>query len=167
MIIREERAEDAAAISRINNTAFEGEAEANLVIALRAQNGVIVSLVAEEQGRPVGHILFSPLSLLPKAKAKLAALAPMAVLPEFQRRGIGSALVQAGIEACRKKRYGAIIVIGHPNFYPRFGFVPAQEFGLRTEYDVPAEAFMALELKPGALAGQDALVQFHPAFAEL
>lgn len=167
MVIREERPEDAAAISRINTAAFGGDAEANLVVALRAQGAVITSLVAQEAGEPVGHILFSPLTLLPAAKLKLAALAPMAVLPDYQRRGIGSALVEAGIAACREQDYDAIVVLGHPGFYPRFGFAPAQQFHLRTEYDIPAAAFMALELKPKALAGLDALVQFHPAFQDV
>ena len=167
MIIRVERPEDAAAISRINTAAFESEDEANLVIALRAQNAIITSLVAEQAGRPVGHILFSPLTLLPKSKLKLAALAPMAVLPKYQRQGIGSSLILAGIKACRERGYDGIVVLGHPHYYPRFGFVPASRFKLRTEYDVPDEAFMAMELKKGGLTAVDALVQFHPAFQEV
>ncbi len=96
MLIREERPEDLAAIHRLNVAAFDTEAEANLVDALRKQGAVIASLVAQEDGRIVGHILFSPLTLLPPAGVKLAGLAPMAVLPEYQRQGIGSSLVESG-----------------------------------------------------------------------
>ena len=167
MLIREESPEDVAAIHRINAAAFDTEAEANLVDALRTQHAIIISLVAEENAVPVGHILFSPVTLLPPTEHKLAALAPMAVLPDYQRHGIGSALVRSGIEACRKLGYDGIIVLGHPHYYPRFGFVPASQFKLRTEYDVPDEVFMAMELKKGALAGMDALVQFHPAFKDV
>lgn len=164
MLIREERPEDLAAIHRLNVAAFDTEAEANLVDALRKQGAVIASLVAQEDGRIVGHILFSPLTLLPPAGVKLAGLAPMAVLPEYQRQGIGSSLVEAGITACRRHGCDGIVVLGHPHFYPRFGFVPASHFALRSEYDVPDEVFMALELKPGSLTQLDALVQYHPTF---
>lgn len=167
MLIREERPCDIAAIHRINASAFDTEAEANLVDVLRAQNAIIVSLVAEENGQPVGHILFSPVTLSPPSTLKLAGLAPMAVLPEYQNRGIGSALVHAGIEACRQRGCDGIVVLGHAHYYPRFGFVPASRFGLRTEYDVPDEVFMAMELKKDVLKGQDALVLFHPAFQEI
>lgn len=167
MLIREERPSDIAAIHRINASAFDTEAEANLVDVLRAQNAIIVSLVAEENGQPVGHILFSPVTLSPPSTLKLAGLAPMAVLPEYQNRGIGSALVRSGIEACRKRGFDGIVVLGHAHYYPRFGFVPASRFGLRTEYDVPDEVFMAMELKKDVLKGQDALVLFHPAFQEI
>lgn len=167
MVIREERPEDLTAIHRINAAAFGTEAEANLVDALREQGAVITSLLAEKDSEPVGHILFSPLTLIPPTNLKLACLAPMAVLPAYQRQGIGSALVRAGIEVCRERDIDAIILLGHPEFYPRFGFVPASRFALRTEYDVPDEVFMALELKKGVLKKQNALVQFHSAFQDV
>lgn len=167
MLIREEKPSDIAAIRRINAAAFDTEAEANLVEALRAQHAIIISLVAEENDQPVGHILFSPVTLSPPSTLKLAGLAPMAVLPEHQNRGIGSALVRAGIEACRQRGFDGIVVLGHAHYYPRFGFVPASRFGLRTEYDVPDEVFMAMEFNKDVLKGQDALVLFHPAFQEV
>jgi putative acetyltransferase len=137
MIIREESPNDVATIHRINASSFDTEVEANLVDALRTQGAVIISLLAEEEGQPVGHILFSPVTVLPPSELKLAALAPMAVLPKYQGSGIGTALVRAGIEVCREQGCDGIVVLGHAHYYPRFGFKPASSFGLRSEYDVP------------------------------
>ena len=95
-------------------------------------------------------------------------LAPMAVAPARQRQGVGSALARAGIAACRDLGFGAVIVLGHPEYYPRFGFVPASRFGLRSEYDVPDDVFMAMELKPGALHGRGpGTIRYHPAFGNV
>lgn len=91
-------------------------------------------------------------------------LAPMAVLPSHQRRGIGSALVRAGLQHCRQLGIGAVAVLGHPDYYPRFGFRPSTRFGISSEYDAPAEAFMVLELQEGYLAGRSGVIRFHPAF---
>jgi putative acetyltransferase len=91
----------------------------------------------------------------------------MAVGPARQRAGIGSALVRAGLERCKLLDAAAVVVLGHPAYYPRFGFVPAAAFGLACEYDVPAEAFMALELRPGALRGAAGTLRYHAAFAEV
>jgi putative acetyltransferase len=91
-------------------------------------------------------------------------LAPMAVRLEYQNQGTGSALVRSGLQACREVGAPAVFVLGHPGFYPRFGFIPASRFGLNCEYDVPDEAFMALELEPGALLGAEGVVKFHPDF---
>jgi putative acetyltransferase len=165
MLIREELPGDIAAIHRINTAAFDTETEANLVDALREQKAVVVSLVAEEQGELVGHILFSPVTLSPDSSIKVAGLAPMAVLPARQNRGIGSALVREGIARCRQLGHEAIVVLGHPHYYPRFGFVPSVKYGIRSEYDVPEEVFMVLELKPEALKDVTGVVRFHPAFA--
>ena len=86
----------------------------------------------------------------------------MAVVPSAQRRGIGSALVSAGLDACRM--FDAVVVLGHAGYYPRFGFVPASRFSLRCEYDVPDDVFMVRELRPGALAGKRGTIRYHPAF---
>lgn len=167
MIIRDEQPEDIATIHRINAATFNTETEANLVDELRVHNIVTTSLVAEQNGKLVGHILFSPVTLSPHSELKLTALAPMAVLPEYQNQGIGSALVETGVEACRKQGFDGIVVLGHSHYYPRFGFVPASRFGLRSPFNVSDEVFMALELKEGALKGLNALVQFHPAFEKV
>jgi putative acetyltransferase len=90
----------------------------------------------------------------------------MAVTPTRQRAGIGSALVRAGLDACRQSGARGVIVLGHADYYPRFGFVPASRFGLRSDYEVPDEVFMALELEPGGLAGAAGLAHYHPALAD-
>jgi putative acetyltransferase len=166
LTIRFEREGDAAAIREVNQTAFATPAEADLVDRLRRLEASVVSLVAQDGGSLVGHILFSRVSL-GREPRPILGLAPMAVRPNRQRQGIGSQLVRAGLDAGRKTGAGAVIVVGHAAFYPRFGFVPASRFGLSCEYDVPDEVFMALELVPGFLAGQGGLVHYHPAFADL
>jgi putative acetyltransferase len=164
--VRPERPDDRAAVYRINESAFGRADEARLVERLRTRARPLLSLVAESGGAMAGHILFTPVTL-EGFTGLLLGLAPMAVAPDRQRRGIGSALVRAGLERCRDLEVGAVVVLGHPDYYPKFGFVPAARFALRCEYDAPAEAFTALELRPGALAGASGTVRYHPAFAEL
>jgi putative acetyltransferase len=112
----------------------------------------------------VGHILLSPVTLAATPHPLVMGLAPMAVRPGHQRSGVGSALVRAGLDACRAAGAAGVVVVGHPTYYPRFGFVPASRFGLSCEYDVPDEVFMALELQDGALAGHAGLVRYHREF---
>jgi putative acetyltransferase len=165
--IRPERPGDASALRRVNERAFAQAAEADLVDALREAGALTLSLVAEVQGAIVGHIAFSPVRISgPAAERAAVGLAPMAVLPEHQRRGIGSRLVRAGLEALRDAGHGAVVVLGHPHYYPRFGFAPASRWGLRWERDCPDEAFMALELRAGALEGAGGVVRFRPEFDE-
>jgi putative acetyltransferase len=164
--VRSEEARDQGAVHTINCAAFGRAEEAKLVDLLRERAEPLVSLVAEEVGAVVGHILFTPVSLVGYRKL-LMGLAPMAVGPARQRAGIGSALVRAGLERCKLLDAAAVVVLGHPAYYPRFGFVPAAAFGLACEYDVPAEAFMALELRPGALRGAAGTLRYHAAFAEV
>jgi putative acetyltransferase len=164
MEIRQEQAGDGPGIRAVNRAAFETGAEADLVDALRAAARPFLSLVAVERGTIVGHILFSPATLADRPDLVLMGLAPMAVVPDRQRRGIGSALVGAGLERCQALGCQAVVVLGHPSYYPRFGFVPASRFGLRCEYDAPDEAFMALELRPGSLDGARGTIRYHAAF---
>lgn len=162
--IRPEAAADRAAVHALNSAAFGQAAEADLVDALRDEAGVI-SMVAEAEAQLVGHILFSPVILAGHERLAMAGLAPMAVSPDRQRQGVGSALVHAGLEACRRAGYGAVVVLGHAEYYPRFGFAPAAGQGIGCEYDVPPEAFMLLELQPGYLRGASGTIRYHPAFA--
>ena len=168
ILVRPEESTDAQAVHAVNEAAFEGPAEANLVADLHRQSAVIVSLVAELNGQVVGHILFSPVSVSQAAAGiQVAGLAPVAVSPQHQNQGIGSALVRRGLEDCRKQGYAVVVVLGHPQYYPRFGFTAAHEHGLSCEYDAPPEAFMALGLEPGALDLVSGLVRFHPAFIDV
>jgi len=167
MLIRAEKENDLPAVHAINVLAFETPAEANLVDALREQAQPVVSLVAEENGAIVGHILFSPVSLSAHPDLKIMGLAPMAVAPKHQRKGIGSALVRAGLAQCKQLGFTAVVVLGHPEYYPRFGFLPSSNFGIDSEYEVPEEVFMAMELQPEALHGKTGRVKYHAAFSNI
>ena len=148
----------------MNTVAFDRRLEADLVDALRQSAQPIVSLVADRGGTIVGHILFSPVTLSGQPGAQIMGLAPMAVLPAQQRRGIGSALVREGLTRCKNLGYGAVVVVGHRNYYPRFGFKPAATFDLKSEYDIPDDVFMALELTPNYLQGKSGMIHYHAAF---
>ena len=134
---------------------------------LRARGKVTLSLVAVADDRVVGHILFSTVSIEAAEKTVSAlGLAPMAVLPEFQRQGIGSLLVRSGLEECRKAGHRVVVVLGHPDYYPRFGFVPSTRHGIKSEFDVPDEVFMVTELSEGALSGCAGTAKYQPEFSE-
>lgn len=167
MLIRAERDTDHAAVHAVNAAAFPTPLEADLVDALRRQAHPLISLVAERDGAILGHILFSPVTLEGRPDLRIMGLAPMSVAPEHQRSGIGSALVRAGLAECKQLGFSAVVVLGHPEYYPRFGFSPAVRYGLRSEYDVPDEVFMALELLPGALRDTTGMIKYHPAFSSV
>lgn len=159
--IRPETPADLAGVREVNAAAFGRDVEGRIVDALREQGALLASLVAVDRGRVVGHIAFSAAGL---GDSAIAALGPMTVEPGRQRDGIGSALVRAGLEACRRVGHDVIVVLGHPEFYPRFGFVVAGPLGVTCEYPVPEEVFMLTELEPGALRGRRGLVRYAPAF---
>ena len=164
IIIRPESTADEDAIRHVNRLAFGQGEEARLVDALREGGFVRVSLVAEQEGRVVGHILFSDLPIITGSGTMPAlALAPMAVLPDFQRQGIGSALVQRGLEACRQQGHRVVVVLGHSHFYPRFGFSPKLAARLESPFS-GSDSFMAVELMVGALDGVAGRVQYPPPF---
>ncbi len=165
MHIRPETPADRATVRAVNEAAFGTRAEADLVEALHRKDIPLISLVAEVEGMVVGHILFSPVSLAGHAHMNFMGLAPMAITPDYQRRGIGSALVRQGLTHCKDLGCCAVVVVGHPEYYPRFGFVPADKYALRCEYDVPANVFMVAELKAGALNGASGLARYDDAFA--
>ena len=163
--IRREQDGDALQIRIVNERAFGGPVEADIVDALRGSAGSL-SLVAIVDDRIAGHIFFTPVSIDGIAPHGAAVgLAPLAVLPERQKLGIGSALVRAGLDACRARGCGIVVVLGHPEYYPRFGFVPASTAGLVCEFPAPPEAFMVLELKPGTLGAGRGTVRYHPRFS--
>jgi putative acetyltransferase len=162
--IRPETPADREAIHQVNRLAFGQDAEAVLVDALRAGGYGRLSLVAEVDGEIVGHIFFSDLPILTEhGSVSALALAPMAVRPDYQRRGIGSALVRAGLEACRTAGHRIVVVLGHADFYPRFGFSAKLAEPLSSPFS-GRESWMAVELVPGALAGVSGRVQYAPPF---
>lgn len=165
--IRPETDGDRESIWKLIQLAFGGDEEANLVDALRDGEFVVVSLVAELDREVVGHILFSPLTILTENGAVDAvSLAPMAVLPKCQQQGIGSKLVNAGVKACREQGHKIAVVLGHPDFYPRFGFSADLAPPLESPFG-GGEAWMAMELVHGALAGVEGRVEYSPPFGAL
>lgn len=149
--VRAEIVSDHYAVRQIHTEAFAGPSEASLVDRLRGSSGSI-SLVAVEADRVVGHILFTAARIVGK-QVQVAGLGPMAVTSSLQHSGIGSALVLRGLVECRRAGYEAVVVVGHAEYYPRFGFRRGSNFGLRCQFDVPDDVFMAAELRPGALSG--------------
>jgi putative acetyltransferase len=165
VIIRFERPDDATAIRQLHATAFERQAEARLVENLRQEAIGAISLVAERAEELVGHILFTPVTLTGQGqKLSGLGLGPMAVMPSLQRQGIGTLLLGEGLKECRTRSCRFVVVLGHPEYYPRFGFLPAHRRGLCCEFPVSPEVFMLLELSPGALHGHTGVIRYHPAF---
>ena len=167
-MIRAETPADHARVFAVQRAAFGQDDEAELVVALRAEAHPQLSLVAELDGRVVGHAFFSPVSarppdLLPPA----CGFAPLGVHPDQQARGVGSALVRAGLAGCAELGWQAVFLVGNPAYYGRFGFVPASRFGLRYGVEALEPAFQARELRPGALRACRGRVRYHPAFERL
>jgi len=163
--IRREAPEDIDAIRHVNEQAFGRVTEADLVDQLRNRGVLTISLVAVQDGEIIGHIAFSPVAVESgPASFEAITLAPIAVLPAHQRQGIGSQLVRAGLEECRQLGHEIVVVLGHPDYYPRFGFALCKPRGIGCEFEAPDEAWMVLELREGALAGRDGTVKFQPEF---
>ena len=159
----------------MNDLAFGKPAEGKLVEKLRKNPKFIpeLSLVAEIDGKIVGHILFYPVVIKSGAgdeeyeEYKIISLAPLSVRPEFRKQGIGGRLIKEGLEACRKLGYGSVIVLGHPEYYPKFGFEPASKWGIKDPFGAPEKAFMALELKEGTLEGVSGVVEYPEEFNDV
>ena len=162
MVIRPEKPGDVAAIHAVHALAFPTDAEARLVDTLRAKGHLSVSLVAEDGGRVVGHVAFSPVTVVGAAGG--LGLAPLAVIPDFQRLGIGALLVRDGLLAAARLEVGFVVVLGHSGYYPRFGFRRAGAVGLDNEYGA-GEAFMVLALQQGSLPAGGGLVKYGAEFA--
>ena len=164
-MIRCEIDSDVSAVRNVHLAAFPGNGEAGLVDALRENGHLSVSIVAEENAGIVGHIAFSPVTVNGLDVAAVG-LAPVSVLPEFQKQGIGSELIRAGLQTCREAGFRIVVILGEPDFYQRFGFQPAHRAGLENEYQVRDE-FMVLELEPSSLNGVSGLVRYGDEFSSL
>jgi putative acetyltransferase len=160
--IRDEIPADVAAIREVNARAFGQPQEGDIVDALRANGAARLSLVATLDGRVVGHVMYSPAFVGGVAGA---ALGPMAVLPECQRQGIGSRLVDAGNQKLKDAGCPFVVVLGHPGFYPRFGFKPASAHQVACEWNVPADAFMLLILDEATTSGLSGTARYRPEFS--
>jgi putative acetyltransferase len=165
LVVREETPADVAAIHTVNAAAFERDEEAVLVDRLRAAGALALSLVATLDHRVLGHVAFSPVAI--DGLTGALGLAPMAVLPAYQGCALGSRLVEEGLARLGERGVPAVVVLGHADYYPRFGFVPASRFGLRYDDGVPDEVFMAAELVPGSLPAAGGIVRYHREFDAL
>ena len=165
LAIRPEKPTDDAAIRQVHSLAFGRPQEADLVEALRRAEALTISLVAVQGDHLVGHIAFSPVTITADTTTINAlGLGPLGVVPEHQNTGIGSKLVEAGLQACSAMHVGIVIVLGHPHYYPRFGFTPAKPYSIIWEYDAPEAAFMVKELQEGTLTQTRGVVKYHPEF---
>jgi putative acetyltransferase len=160
--IRDALPGDITAIRQVHNRAFEQEQEGNIVDALRSNGASLLSLVAILNTQVVGHIMYSPSSV---DSVSGAALGPMAVLPEHQRQGIGSQLIEAGNRRLQETGCPFVVVMGHADYYPRFGFRPGSNHGIRCEWDVPDNVFMVLVLNPDKMQGASGLAKYRQEFA--
>jgi putative acetyltransferase len=162
--IRDEQPGDAAEIRDLTTLAFGGPCEAEIIDTLRESCPGLVSLVAVENDTIVGHILFS-LVTIDGSTIPGMSLAPMAVLPEYQRRGIGTNMVRQGIARLREEGCPFVVVLGHPDYYPRFGFVPASLYGLTSQWEgVPDEAFMVIIIDENSMNGAHGVVRYQDEF---
>ncbi len=161
--IRRERPEDILAIRNVNDRAFGRPNEGAVIEQLRGVCEGLVSFVAVAEGHVVGHIFFSPVALEAADGGVLwgMGLAPLAVLPEWQRRGIGTELASAGLAAIRETACPFVVVLGHPAYYPRFGFEKASGHGIRCQWNVPDEAFMVLVMDWAAMRGASGVARYH------
>ena len=163
-LVRVEQREDAPAIRALLEAAFPGHFEARLVDELRKKARPYLGLVALNASALLGHLLFTPVRCTEVPDARLFGLGPMAVDPAHQRQGIGSQLMRGGLSAARDTGAAAVFVLGHPEYYPRFGFEKASDHGLRCPWEVPDEAFMVLPLRKDGLIGLTGEIRYHPAF---
>lgn len=166
--IRREIKEDTKAVFEINTLAFGQDSEARLVEMLRVSDAFVpeLSLVATLDHKIVGHILFTKIIITDENQSAVEslALAPMAVIPEYQKKGIGGELIKSGLAKAKELGYRSVIVLGHEKYYPKFGFVPASRWNIKAPFDVPANAFMGIELIAEGLTGVYGTVKYPEAF---
>lgn len=167
VMIRKEQSADITRIREINIQAFDQSEEADLVDRLRERCKDILELVAVCDNEVIGHILFSPATIEYQGRTIAgAALGLMAVMPRYQRRGIGTKLVKDGVLRLQEKSCPFLVVIGHPEYYPRFGFRPASQYGIQSDWDVPDEAFMMIVLADEEMQGVKGTVKYRPEFSQ-
>jgi putative acetyltransferase len=165
--VREEQPGDAPVIRKVHEQAFGQSQESDIIDKLRRNCSNLLSLVAVAEDQVVGHILFSPVEI--KSEQTIVrgmGLAPMAVLPEFQRQGIGGTLVREGIKILKRRNCPFVIVLGHAEYYPRFGFEPANRYRIRSEWEVPDDAFMILVLNPSIMRDVSGVARYRREFGE-
>lgn len=170
MIIRSENSGDGEAIARVTNEAFKQPDEGKLVCALRdlPEFEAELSLVAVDDGNIIGHLLLTPVKIINGTEEyNTLALAPMSVMPSRQRQGVGSALIKAALKTAIALGHQSIIVLGHSDYYPRFGFKRASKWHIKPPFNVPDKSFMAIELMPGTLANQPGVVTYPEPFMAL
>ena len=167
--IRKEEEKDYKRVYEVNRLAFQQENESKLIEKIRKGESFVpdLSLVAEIGNEIVGHILFSKIKIIGDSVFDSLALAPMAVIPEFQKKGIGSKLIKKCIEKAIELGFDSIIVLGHKDYYPKFGFQRASKWGIKCPFDVPDEAFMVIELTEKALEGKVGTVKYPDEFMEV
>lgn len=169
MKIRQETPQDFQAVYEINHLAFEQEGESQLIEKIRKGETFVreLSLVAEQNNKIIGHILFSKIKIIGEQSVLSLALAPMSVHPDFQNKGIGSQLVTIGLQIAKNLNFEHVIVLGHKDFYPKFGFQKASNWNIKCPFEVPENHFMAVELVKGSLENKGGLVEYPPVFYEV
>ena len=170
IIIRQELGKDLVRIKEINDRAFEQENESSLVDKLRKKDQFIpeLSLVAEADETVVGHILFYPVKInSAHQKHTTLSLGPMAVLREYQKKGIGGKLISEGLIRAKEFGFRTVIVVGHPEYYPKFGFAKASKWSIKLPFEVPDEVFMALEFVEGELKDKSGIIEYPAEFMEM
>jgi len=163
MDIRDERPADVRSIRQVNRRAFGRDQEANIVDALRSNGGTLLSMIAVDED-VVGHVMYSPVTI---GEMTGAGLGPMAVVPERQRQGVGSDLVTTSLGRLRGAACPFVVVVGHPGFYPRFGFKPAGLYGISCEWPVPDEVFMINVLDPLHMPTVRGMARYRPEFSNV
>jgi len=166
--IRFEKPEDIPLIYSLLEQTFKRDAEAKLADKLRQACAEHLSLVADDNGTIIGHIMFTPVLIRNDTVVQGMGLAPMAVLPSRQGRGIGTLLVKSGLQILKEKECPFVIVLGHPDYYPRFGFQAASRFNIKSQWDgVPDEAFMLLVMDDKAMRNVSGIAIFRDEFNEI
>ena len=166
MIIRKEKNEDFKSIYEINYQAFKQKNESELIEKIRGSKNFVpeLSLIAEKNGKKVGHILLSKIKIKGEKEFESLIPAPLAVLPELQKQGIGKKLITEGLRKARELGFSSVIVVGHKDYYPKFGFEKASKWNIKCSFEVPDEAFLAIELKDGALEDKSGIVEYPKEF---